>query len=210
MNSTYTLPSPKTKGGMSVEEALSGRRSHRSFSREAISDQDLSQILWAAYGVTKPVPEYPMVRGGLRTAPSAGALYPLEIYVLVENVTNIEPGVYKYFPEGHKIIMVIDHNIKAELSAAAYNQTMIEVAPVCLFYTAVFKNSIARYGNRGRDRYICADLGHSAENVFLQAGALGLGTCPVGAFEDAKVKTVMQLPGEEEPLYIMPVGKFQS
>lgn len=204
---TYELPAPRTTGEMSVEETLSKRRTHRSYSEEAISAEDLSQILWAAYGITRPS-DNPRVSGGLRTAPSSGATYPLNIYVLAGNVKGIKPGVYKYVPVGHKIVMFIDKDIKAELCAAAMNQEMIKKAPACLFYSATFSRTTERYGTRGRERYVCMDLGHSAENVYLQAEALHLGTCAVGAFTDSEVKKVMQLPEEEEPLYIMPIGKY--
>lgn len=205
---TYVLPSPRAKGDISVEEAIQHRRSHRSYLQDAISAEDLSQILWAAYGITQPLQGYPQTRGGLRAAPSAGARYPLEIYALVGNVRGIEPGVYRYDSQEHKITRVIDKDIKKDLSVAALNQEMISDAPACLFYSAVYSRTTERYGDRGRDRYVCMDLGHSAENVYLQAEALHLGTCAIGAFDDAAVRAVMQLPEEEEPLYIMPVGKY--
>lgn len=207
---TYILTAPHTKGDVTVEEALSNRRSHRSFLKDAISVEDLSQILWAAYGITKPITDYPLFRGGFRTAPSAGALYPLEIYVLIGNVKDIEPGVYKYIPQGHKIIRTITKDIKKELSIAAYNQDMIGIAPICLFYSAVFSRNTQKYGNRGRERYVCMDLGHSAQNVYLQVETLGLGTCAIGAFNDKEVSKLLQLPDEEEPLYFMPIGKYDA
>ncbi len=205
---TYVLPSPQTEGTVSVEEAIQHRRSHRSYLKDAISAEELSQVLWAAYGISQPLQGYPQMRGGLRTAPSAGARYPLEIYALVGNVKGIEPGVYRYDSREHKITMVMDRDVKQELSVAALGQEMISVAPACLFYSAVYKRTTDRYGDRGRERYVCMDLGHSAENVYLQAEALHLGTCAIGAFDDAAVKKVMQLPEEEEPLYIMPIGRY--
>ena len=205
---TYLLPSPHVEGTVSVEEALTHRRSHRSYLKDAISAEDLSQILWAAYGITKPSSVYIQTSGDLRTAPSAGAMYPLELYVLIGNVTDLESGVYKYIPKGHKIIRTINREIRRELSTAALNQEMISTAPACLFYSAVFSRNTQRYGTRGREKYVCMDLGHSAQNVYLQAEALNLGTCAIGAFNDVAVKEVMQLPEEEEPLLIMPVGKY--
>jgi SagB-type dehydrogenase family enzyme len=154
------------------------------------------------------MPERPGLKGGLRTAPSAGATYPLQLYVLIGKVTGIEPGVYKYVPQGHRIIRVIDRDVKASLASAALGQEMIKIAPACLFYSADFSLTTGRYGERGRERYVCMDLGHSAENVYLQAEALHLGTCAVGAFNDAEVRAVMQLPANEEPLYIMPIGRY--
>lgn len=205
---SYSMPSPVLGGTVSVEEALSKRRSHRSFIDEKISAEDISQILWAAYGITKPLPERPGMKGGLRTAPSAGATYPLQLYVLIGKVSGIEPGVYKYVPQGHRIIRVIDRDVKSSLASAALGQEMIKIAPACLFYSADFSITTGRYGDRGRERYVCMDLGHSAENVYLQAEALHLGTCAVGAFNDAEVRAVMQLPANEEPLYIMPIGRY--
>lgn len=203
----YGLPSPRTVGSVSLEETLLNRRSRRSYTNEPITSDDLSQILWAAYGISKPMPN-PRLSGGFKTAPSAGATYPLEIYALVGNVKDIEPGVYKYIPDGHKIIRVIDRDVKPELCSAALNQEMIKDAPACLLYSAIYSRATRVYGNRGRDRYVCIDLGHSAENVYLQAEALHLGTCAIGAFNDNEVRKVMQIPEEEELLYIMPIGKY--
>ncbi|HOW26006.1 MAG TPA: SagB/ThcOx family dehydrogenase [Bacteroidales bacterium] len=205
---TYVLPSPRVEGSTSVETAINHRRSHRSYMNDALTAEELSQVLWAAYGISKPLQGYPQTRGGLRTAPSAGARYPLEIYALVGNVRGIEPGVYRYDSREHKISRVIERDIKQELAVAALNQEMISEAPACLFYSAVYSRTTDRYGDRGRERYVCMDLGHSAENVYLQAEALHLGTCAIGAFEDEAVRKVMQLPEEEEPLYIMPIGKY--
>ena len=204
---TYKLPSPSLKGTVSVEETMATRRSQRKFLNDGVTIENISQILWAAYGVTKPL-DFPQTRGGFRTAPSAGALYPLELYLLVGNIKGIEPGVYKYNAQNHSIIRVIAKDVKKELAVASYNQKMIEAAPACLFYSAIYSRMTKKYGERGRERYVCMDLGHSAQNVYLQAEALHLGTCAIGAFVDASVKTIMQLPEEEEPLYMMPIGKY--
>jgi SagB-type dehydrogenase family enzyme len=205
---TYVLPSPILKGSLTVEEALLNRRSHRHFQDREIPAEYLSQILWASYGITMARSDYSFLRGGLRTAPSAGALYPLEIYVLIGKVKGIEPGVYKYISQGHKIVRTIDKDIRQELCAAALDQKMIKEAPAVLFYSAIFKRTTEKYGSRGRERYVCTDLGHSAQNVYLQVEALHLGTCSIGAFDDNLVKKVMQLPEVEEPLYIMPIGYY--
>ena len=210
---TYILPPPKLDGTMSVEKALANRRSHRRFQDKALSAEKLSQILWSAYGITQPREDNPdrpanrpSFRGGLRTAPSAGATFPLEIYAIVGNVTGIEPGVYRYISEKHKLVKVIDEDVREELTAAALGQVMIQQAPATIFWSAIFSRSTVRYGDRGRERYVAMDLGHSAQNVYLQAEALGLGTCAIGAFTDAEVSRVLRLPAEEEPLYMMPVG----
>jgi len=205
---TYKLPAPQILGAKSVEESINARRSHRNFIDKELSIGQLSQILWAAYGVSLPKPQLPFLRGGLRTAPSAGALYPLEIYVLVGKVNGIEPGLYRYVSQEHKIIRTIDKDLRKELCAASYNQQMIATAPAVLFYSAIYSRCTSKYGSRGRERYVCMDLGHSAENVYLQAEALNLGTCAIAAFNDKLVAKFLQLPKEEEPLYIMPIGYY--
>jgi SagB-type dehydrogenase family enzyme len=194
---TYTLPAPKTDGTVSVEEALRNRRSHRSFEDKPLTAEQLSQILWAAYGVTSPQ--------GLRTAPSAGALYPLEIYAVVGNVEGIEPGVYRYIPDEHMIVRIVYGDVRSELIEAASGQRMIGEAPASVFYSAVFERATGRYGERGV-KYAHMEAGHSAQNVYLQAEALGLGTCAVGAFTDSRMRQIFNLPANEEPLYLMPFG----
>ena len=205
---TYALPSARTDGNVSVERALKNRRSQRNFVDKAISAEQLSQILWAAYGITQPTPDRPALRGGLRAAPSAGAMYPFEIYVIVGNVDGVEQGVYRYNSEEHKIIRTIDKDLRDEFSKVALGQTLIKEAPVNIFYCAIYSRMTKRYGDRGADRYVCMDLGHSAQNIYLQAEALNLGTCAIGAFSDDKVAELFQLPEEEVPLYIMPVGHY--
>ncbi|MCI0472055.1 MAG: SagB/ThcOx family dehydrogenase [Ignavibacteria bacterium] len=202
------LPETRLTSDISVEEALLIRRSIREFKNEAITVQDVSQILWAAYGITEERSSPSFLRGGLRTAPSAGALYPLEIYLVAGKVTGLKAGIYKYISPDHSLELVSEGDIRKDLAAAALNQEFLEIAPASLMYSAVYSRMTQKYGNRGRERYVCMDLGHSAQNVYLQACALGLGTCAVGAFTDDMVSIVMQLPEDEEPLYIMPVGKY--
>jgi len=204
----YLLASPSVKGDISLEETINSRRSRRSFAPDGVTDIHLSQILWCAYGVTKPSTN-PQIKGGLRSAPSAGARYPLEIYAVVGNIPGIEPGVYKYDAIQHRIIRVIASDVRKDLTSAALNQKMVFEAPFSVFYSAVYSRITDRYGDRGRERYVCMDLGHSAQNVYLQAEALKLGTCAIGAFNDEMVKAVMQLPENEVPLYIMPIGKVK-
>jgi len=200
------LPKPKTDSSVSVEAALNGRRSVRTYRNKPISLAEISQILWAAYGVTETIDNIPSLRGGLRTTPSAGALYPLEIYLVVGAVTNLPSGIYKYLSSEHKLKKISTGDKRAALCKAALGQSMIKNAPISLVYSAVFERTTRKYGKRGRERYVCMDLGHSAQNVYLQAYSLGFGTCAVGAFHDNNVKKVIGMPKEEEPLYIMPVG----
>ena len=205
---SYILPVPKTDGHTSVEKALTNRRSHRDFQNKALSPDQLAQLLWAAYGISSPKPEHSASRSGLRTAPSAGARYPLEIYAIIGNVEGMEPGVYRYIAEDHKIVCTVDKDIRNELCEAALGQSMLKTAPASIFYGAVFDRMTARYGERGQ-RYVYMDLGHSAQNIYLQAESLQLGTCAIGAFRDSIIKQVLQLPANEEPLYIMPIGYYQ-
>jgi len=204
---TYTLPSPETDGNISIEKTLANRRSHRNFQDKAISADQLSQILWAAYGITTPIPEHPNLRGGLRTAPSAGARYPLEIYAIIGNVEGIESGVYRYISEGHKIIRTIGKDVRNELYKAALEQGMVRETPALVFYSAIFNRTIGQYEERGRS-YVYIELGHSAQNIHLQAEALRLGTCAIGAFTDGMVRQVLKLPANEEPLYLIPIGYY--
>lgn len=206
--SGYILPKPRYQSNTSIEEALSKRRSHRSYKSEPISSFELAQILWAAYGITNSLEGYPQMRGGLRTAPSAGATYPLEIYALISDVDDIIPGVYRYNSKKHSLKLVNSDNVKPALAEAALNQEMIIDAPACLFFSAIYERTAQKYGERAINRYVCMDLGHAAQNVYLQVEALGLGTCAIGAFNDAEVCRVMQLTEEETPLYIMPIGKY--
>ena len=203
---TYALPSPLTDGKVSVEYALANRRSNRQYTEQSLSAENLAQILWSAYGVTQPESRRATLRGGFRTAPSAGGLYPFEIYAIIGNVDGIEPGVYKYISEEHKIVRTIDNDIREEFCEAALGQPFVKEAPVTIFYSAIFSRTTQRYGDRGRDRYVWIDLGHSAENIYLQAEALSLGACVIGSFHDDQVNELLQLPEEEVPMYIVTVG----
>lgn len=200
------LPKPRDKSDASVEEALHGRRSIRSYKNEPLTLAEISQLLWAAYGLNEDIKAG--LREGLKTAPSAGACYPLEIYLIAGKVTALPEGIYKYNPEEHTLEKICGGDKRAELCNAAYWQDMIKDAPASIVYSAIYERMTGRYGNRGRDRYVCMDLGHSAQNVYLQAFSLGIGTCAVGAFDDKAVKKVIPFTKKEEPLYIMPLGKI--
>jgi len=201
------LPEVAFSSTVSIEEALLNRRSVRKFSDKKLTMHDISQLLWAAYGITEKHPSPGFMRGGLRTAPSAGALYPLEIYIVAGNIDGLEPGLYKYQSDQHCLEFIREGDFRNQLAKSALDQAFLTNAPALLVYTAVFKRTTEKYGDRGKERYVCADLGHSAENVYLQAVSLGLGTCVVGAFSDEMVIDALVLPPDETPLYIMPVGK---
>lgn len=192
------LPQPRLDSGTSVEKALLGRRSVREYPDEPLTIAEIGQILWAAQGVTSP--------DGLRTAPSAGALYPLELYVVAGNVSGLADGTYRYRPQTHTLVPILTGDRRGELSAAALHQAAIRTAPASLVFSAVVARTTGKYGKRGV-RYVYMDHGHAAENVYLQAVALDLGTVVIGAFDDDGVRRVMSLSPEEEPLSIMPVGR---
>jgi len=204
---TITLPKPEFDSKTSLEEALKNRRSVRSFKDKPLKIEHISQLLWAAYGITKRVPEGPdYLRGGFRSAPSAGALYPLEIYLQVSNVSGLKAGIYKYNSKEHTLSIHVAGDKSEQLGEAALNQPHVTQAPANIVYTAVFERTTQKYGERGKKRYIPMEIGHSSENVYLQAESLEIGTCAVGAFNDQKVKKVIQTENQEVPLYIMPLG----
>ncbi len=192
------LPQPTTDGATSLEKALRERRSVRQYKELPLPLSDLSQLLWAAQGVT--------ASGGRRTAPSAGALYPLDAYVVAGNVTGLPPGIYLYQPHDHAIRTIAAGDVRTELSQAALGQASIRNAPAVIVLCAVYERTMGKYGERGI-RYVHMEAGHSAQNVSLQAAVLGLGTVVVGAFHDDQVGTIMHLPKGEAPLSLLPIGK---
>jgi SagB-type dehydrogenase family enzyme len=208
-DSIYQLPAPRFDSDVSIEQTILKRRSRRYYKDQALTSNQISQILWAAYGITQPRDEpYFHLTGGLKTAPSAGALYPLEIYLLAGNISDVPAGLYKYLPKGHQLKKIHGQDVRSGLAQAAGDQMMIKEAPADLVYTAIFERTTVRYKERGRNRYVPMDIGHSAENVYLQVEALGLGTCAIGAFQDGIVSQVLNLPAAEEPMYIMPIGYY--
>lgn len=193
------LPQPKYDSNFSIEKTLLERRSVRSYKNEPLTLAGVSQLLWAAQGITEKTK-------GLRTAPSAGALYPLETYLVVGNVTGLPVGLYKYNPRGHELEKIADGDKRAELSKAALGQSSVSQAPIVIAISAVYERITGKYGQRGI-RYTDMEAGHVGENVALQAVALGLSTVMVGAFDDDSVKNVLGLPAAERPLYLIPIGK---
>jgi len=191
------LPPPRRSSAVSVEEALARRRSVRDFSAAHLSLDDAAQLLWAAQGITQS--------SGLRTAPSAGALYPLEVYLVAGEVEALPPGVYRYDPRAHHLAPGVSGDRRRALAAAAYHQTWIADAPGIFVIAAVFRRTTIKYGERG-ERYVHIEAGHAGENLCLQAAALGLGTTIVGAFSNAEVGRILDL-SEAEPILIIPVGK---
>ncbi len=192
------LEKPRFKGEMSVEEALYRRRSVRDYSPEPLSISEISQILWSAQGLTHPY--------GYRTAPSAGALYPLEIYIHATRVENLPKGIYKYMPSKHSLLLIKEGDFSKELFKASLSQEQVLTAALIILIFGVFARTTSKYGKRGI-RYVFNEVGHVSQNIYLQATALRLGTVAIGAFYDEEIKSIVRAEKEEEPLYIMPIGK---
>lgn len=191
------LPGPSPSARLTVEDALERRRSARRYGRRPLRLEEISRLAWAAQGVTGPA--------GGRTAPSAGALYPLVLYVVAGKVEELPPGVYRYDPPGHRLVRVAPGDARPELARAALGQAWVGDAPAALVLAARPDRTTGKYGRRGI-RYVHIEVGHAAQNVYLQAEALGLGTVMVGAFRDDQVARVLDLPAAEMPLGILPVG----
>jgi SagB-type dehydrogenase family enzyme len=152
----------------------------------------VGQLLWAAQGVSSD--------DGRRTAPSAGARYPLEVYLVCQ------AGLFRYLVADHGLEKLGAADLREALTKAAHGQPFVAEAPLSLVFAGIYERTTSRYGERGH-RYLHIDLGHAAQNVHLQAEALGMGSCPVGAFDDEAVAEVLGRPADERPLYIIPVGK---
>jgi len=191
------LAPPAATGPLSLEEALQRRRSVRGFARWPIGLADIGQLLWAAQGITQAQ--------GLRTAPSAGALYPLEIHLVVGDVSGLASGVYRYEPPGHVLVRTDAGDARAALRSAVGGQGWIGDAPAVLAIAAVGARSAGKYGERAA-RYVCLEAGHAAQNVQLQATARGCASVFVGAFDDARLHSALRLPAEQTPLGLVAVG----
>jgi len=186
------LPKPKPRGIVSLEETMAKRTSVRDFRQRALTREEIAQILWAAGGQTRS--------WGGRTVPSAGALYPLEIDIVTPE------GVFRYRPDRHQLEQRASGNVIANLGAAAYGQNCVVRAPAVVVLSAVYERTRGRYGNRA-ERYVHLEAGHAAQNIHLQAVALGLGSVAVGAFQDDGVHRALGLARDERPLYLIPVGE---
>jgi SagB-type dehydrogenase family enzyme len=180
-----------------LDRALQERRSVRDFSGRALSRDELARLAWAAQGVVTP--------RGQRTAPSAGALYPLELHVVVGNVQGLEAGVYRYEPSRHRFVELATGDRRSDLVRAAWGQAWLGEAPAVFVLGGVERRTTAKYGERGV-RYVHMEAGHAAQNLLLQAVALGLAAAPVGAFGDSAVQAAVGLPREARALYLIPVG----
>jgi SagB-type dehydrogenase family enzyme len=186
------LPPPRLKGSISLEGTLAARRSVRAYTTELLTWEEIGQLLWSMQGVTRD--------WGGRTAPSAGALYPLETYVVTAK------GLYHYAPPEHQVTAHPKLGLLQELWEASIKQDWVRQAPAVFVITAVYARTSGKYRGRA-ERYVHLEAGHAAENLLLQAVALGLGGVVVGAFYDDKVQTALDLPKDQQPLYLIPVGR---
>jgi len=186
------LPQANVKGAMSLEESIAKRRSIREFSSKPLSIEQIGQLLWAAQGITEK-------RMGLRAAPSAGALYPLETYVL------LPAGIYRYNPERHELKRVIEGDKRHELQKAGLDQEAIGSAPAVFIFAAIYERTAEKYEDRAR-RYVHIEAGHACQNLLLQATTQNLAAVPIGAFNDKRVADIVKMTKNESPLYLVPVG----
>lgn len=197
---SISLPEPSLAGEVSVEEAINRRRSRREFTDEPLSLEQLGQVLWAAQGITGE-------GGRKRAAPSAGATYPMFLYVAVgqDGVRGLGPGVYRYEPDGHRLAPHREEDVRREVARAALGQGFLAQAPVDILLAADYRRTAQRYGQRAT-RYVAMEAGHIGENIYLQAEVLGLGTVAVGAFRDEALGRAVDLPEDQDALYVMPLG----
>ncbi|MBN2541336.1 SagB/ThcOx family dehydrogenase [bacterium] len=196
-NEVIPLPEPIKDGGVSLEKAISIRRSTRAFKDEPLTIEEVGQLLWAAQGITG--------EGGFkRAAPSAGALYPMEVYVVAGEVEDLPAGLYHYNVQEHALEQMREGDPRTEFEKVTVNQGMVTDAPITIILTAVYERTTVKYGDRGI-KYVWIEAGHIGQNICLQAEALGLGTTTIGAFRDDKIKELLERE-KEEPLYVLPVG----
>ena len=193
------LTSPRLNGSVSLEQAIARRRSIREFSEQPLTIEQLSQLLWSVQGVTNS--QY------LRASPSAGATFPLEIIAVVGvfSISALPAGCFQYLPGEHGMKPLRSGDLRLRLTGAALGQQAITLAPVTFIICADYERTRSRYRNR-TERYVHMEAGHAAQNLYLQATTLGLGTTAIGAFDDNEVKEVLSLPGNLDPLYVLPIG----
>lgn len=209
LHAVISLPSPLLKGKFSLEETIVGRRSVRTYRREPLDSSQLGQILWSAQGITGS--------GRRRSVPSAGAAYPLEIFVVAGTAgvivgepkrpsAELQAGVYRYQADSHSLNLHKAGDLRPELARASLDQEFIIDAPVDIVLCALHDRTFGKYGRRA-ERYVHMEVGHAGQNIHLQAVALGLATVEIGAFRDEEVSEVLALEEQIEPLYIMPIGR---
>lgn len=184
----------------SLEDLLRQRRSVRDYADAPLTQDEVMKLLWAAQGITRS--------WGGRTAPSAGALYPLELYVAVGNVMDLSPGIYKYDPGRNKLTLIKEGDVRTALALASLGQRSVADGAINIVIAAVYERTMVKYGTRG-ERYVHIEVGHAAQNICLQAVALGLGLVTIGAFQDSAVAKIIGMSPDEAPLYVIPVGRLK-
>ncbi len=183
----------------SLDELLRQRRSIRAYSDAPLTQDEVMKLLWAGQGITSS--------RGFRTVPSAGALYPLEIYLVAGNVNDLTPGIYKYNPVKDDLTLIKEGDVRTSLAVASLGQSSVAEGAIDIVIAAVYERTEVKYGSRG-ERYVHIEVGHAAQNICLEAIALGLGLVTIGAFDDAAVAKVIGMPNDESPLYVIPVGRI--
>ncbi|KTD18273.1 SagB/ThcOx family dehydrogenase [Legionella jordanis] len=191
------LANPAYTSNISIEEALNQRRSIREFKNKSVNLQQIAQLLWASQGITS--------KEGFRTAPSAGALYPLEIYLVSGNIEKLPAGIYHYIPATHSLYKIKEGDVRNHLAEAALGQEVVRHAAASIVITAEFSQTINKYGEKGK-QFVFMEAGHAAQNIYLQSISLALGTVSVGAFDENQLKIILGI--KEIPLYILPVGRI--
>lgn len=207
--STVELPPPGTvDGSKRVGTAIAERRSRREFESSPLTSRELGQILWAAQGITERHP----IDVDFRAAPSAGATYPLEVFVVIgePGVTGFDPGIYQYEPQSHTLEELEEGQYLEEVATIAVDQEWIEGAALTIVITAIDDRTTKRYGSRGRRRYVPMEAGHVGENIYLQCESLDLATVAVGAFRDSDLRELLGVSDTHRPLSIYPVGNRPS
>ena len=189
---TIELPGPQVISDVSLEESINNRRSVREFEDKGLSLKEISQLLWSAQGITDQ-------ERGFRSIPSAGALYPLEIFVVSD------AGIYRYIPENHEISCLFEFDKRLELAEACVSQDFISDAPASIIITGILSKTEKKYGERAL-RYVYLEAGHCCQNILLQATAIGLGAVPVGAFYDTEILKILGLDDSYTPIYVIPIG----
>ena len=185
---------------MPVEEAIRRRRSIREYLRKPMTLDKLSQILWAAQGITDS-------QSGHRAAPSPGAKYTLELYVFAREggVTELPAGLYHYEPASHSITRVKTGDYSAALQLAAKDQEQVGTAAAVVAITGIFERAMMKYGERGI-QYALQESGSAGENIYIEATAVGLGTVMMGSFDEDEVGRLVGVEKGEKPLLLMPLG----
>ena len=201
---TVSLPAPQLTGNLSVEAAIQNRRSVREYANESVTLGNVSQILWSAQGITN-------TQYQLRAAPSAGQVYPLEIYVIAgPNVTGLKEGVYQYEPSNNTLEMFMNGDLRSDLATIADGQPWVKQAPLDILITGDYQKMIDKYPNKQLSTtFVDLEAGGVGENIYLQAESLGLATVALGSFDSNQLNQKFELPSNETPLYIFPIGHPQ-